>query len=210
MILYFIKRIVPAALLVELIVFSAPQSAEAMTIQGRLVILKTYFQERSMLFSGFRAPLLLPVVYAENSEEERDVDDYVQEYNARTAAIDRYMRDRSMPLAGYGALMVAQADEYDIDWRLLPAIAIRESSGGKFSCGNNPFGWASCRIDFKSIEEAIDIVAWNFGGHNPNTAAYYKGDTPEKLQSYNGTVIPRYPTEVMRIMERIEAELAFL
>ena len=65
-------------------------------------------------------------------------------------------------------------------------------------------------MNFKSIEESIDTVAWNFGGHNPNTAAYYRGDTPEKLQSYNGTVIARYPAEVMRIMERIEAELAFL
>lgn len=109
-----------------------------------------------------------------------------------------------MPLAGYGGQFVRVADKYGLDWRLLPAIAIRESSGGKQMCGNNPFGWASCRTDFDSVQEAIEYVGINLGGENPRTAPYYKNKTTrEKLWSYNGTVNPKYPDEVLAIMEKL-------
>jgi hypothetical protein len=121
----------------------------------------------------------------------------------RALKIDTYFKERSMPLAGYGARMVSVAEEYDIDWRLLPAIAVRESSGGKQACGYNPFGWASCKIDFKSYNEAIDTLARNLGGKNPRTAAYYSGATEKKLYHYNGTVVPTYTQEVLNIMENI-------
>lgn len=123
--------------------------------------------------------------------------------NAKIERIDRYFSGRSMPLAGYGAQFVQVAEKYGLDWRLLPAIAIRESSGGKQMCGNNPFGWASCRTDFESIHEAIEYVGMNLGGENPRTAPYYKNKTTsEKLWSYNGTVNPKYPDEVLAIMEK--------
>lgn len=57
----------------------------------------------------------------------------------RVARIDRYFTEHSMPLAGYGAKFIEAADRCDMDWRLMPAIAVRESSGGKKVCGNNPF-----------------------------------------------------------------------
>ncbi|MCR4342590.1 MAG: hypothetical protein NUV40_01640 [Patescibacteria group bacterium] len=108
-----------------------------------------------------------------------------------------------MPLAGYGAKFVEVADHCDMDWRLLPAIAVRESSGGKQACGNNPFGWASCRADFESVEKAIEIVGANLCGFNPKTAGYYGGKTTlQKLQSYNGSVNPNYPEEVLSVMEK--------
>lgn len=123
--------------------------------------------------------------------------------DTRADDIDGYFAARSMPLAGYGKKFIEAADANGIDWRLLPAIAVRESSGGKQACGHNPFGWNSCRTDFGSTEEAIDYVAWNLGGNNPKTRAYYAGDTRAKLQSYNGTVNPRYPAEVLGIMDQI-------
>ena len=108
-----------------------------------------------------------------------------------------------MPLEGFGDKFAEAADRCDMDWRLLSAIAVRESSGGKQACGNNPFGWASCREDFESIEKAIEIVGANLCGFNPGTAGYYGGKTTlQKLQSYNGSVNPNYPEEVLSIMER--------
>lgn len=108
-----------------------------------------------------------------------------------------------MPLAGYGAKFVKATDKCGMDWRLLPAIAVRESSGGKQSCGNNPFGWASCRDDFISINEAMEIVGSNLCGFNPRTEDYYKNKTTyERLWSYNGTVNPNYPDEVLKIMSQ--------
>lgn len=117
--------------------------------------------------------------------------------------IDTYFKARSMPLAGYGEKFVTSAEKHGIDWRLLPAIAVRESSGGKQACGHNPFGWGSCKISFKTYDEAIETLARNLGGKNPNTAAYYSGTTERKLHHYNGTVMPTYTQEVLNIMESI-------
>ena len=107
--------------------------------------------------------------------------------------------------------MVAEADRNGLDWRLLPAIAIRESSGGLHACGFNPFGWASCKGTigkFKSWDEAIEVVAKNLGGHNPNTAHFYGGkDTRGILTAYNPpSIVPHYADEVMAIMLQIGQE----
>jgi len=119
----------------------------------------------------------------------------------RPARLDRYFAERNMPLEGFGAKFVEVADKCDMDWWLLPAIAVRESSGGKQACGNNPFGWASCRLDFDSVEQAIEVVGANLCGFNPRTAGYYKNKTTyERLWNYNGIVNPKYPDEVLKIM----------
>ena len=121
----------------------------------------------------------------------------------RPARLDRYFAERNMPLEGFGAKFVEVADKCDMDWWLLPAIAVRESSGGKQACGNNPFGWASCRLDFDSVEQAIEVVGANLCGFNPRTAGYYKNTTTyERLWSYNGIVNPQYIGEVLKIMEQ--------
>ena len=111
--------------------------------------------------------------------------------------IDAYYAKRGMPLEGYGEKMVAEAEKNNLDWRLLPAIAIKESTGGKFACYKNPFGWGSCKIKFASYDDAIETVARNLGGNNPNTARYYKDKTTkEKLHNYNNSVVPTYTGEI--------------
>lgn len=117
----------------------------------------------------------------------------------RAVKIDNYFKERNMPLEGYGKKMVEVADANGLDWRLLPAISIRESSGGKQMCENNPFGWGSCKITFKSLDEAIETV-----GYKLANLPVYKGKTTEqKLYYYNGTVIATYPAEVLAIMTKI-------
>ena len=123
-------------------------------------------------------------------------------------AIDAYFAEHDMPLLGMGMKMATVADENSIDWRLLPAIAVRESSGGKNACDkakNNPFGWGSCKIGFKSLDEAIETIALNLGGNNPNTAHHYNNKTIRQiLRAYNPpSVVPRYAEQVMAIMNAI-------
>ena len=126
----------------------------------------------------------------------------------RAEKIDSYFRNRNMPLEGYGLKLVREAQKYELDWRLMPAIAVRESSGGKNACGNNPFGWGSCRIGFKSIDEAIETIARNISGNNPNTKKYYStGDLYKKLERYNGRAVITYPEEVLAIMDSFEFEV---
>lgn len=140
-----------------------------------------------------------------NNKPEITIEDTkLQEDLAKAARIDTYFEKRNMPLAGYGMEFVIAAEKYNIDWRLLPAIGVRESSGGLHLMNNNPFGWGSAKIKFDDFSEAIEVVAMNLGGGNPNTARYYKeADTKKKLWYYNGTVMPSYPAEVIDIMEMI-------
>lgn len=129
----------------------------------------------------------------------------VLEMNEKAAKIDAYYAKRNMPLEGYGAMMMKVSEENNLDWRLLPAIAIKESTGGKFACYSNPFGWGSCKIKFQSFEEAIEVVSFNLGGNNPNTERYYKNKTTiEKLHHYNNAVVPTYTKEILEFMELIE------
>lgn len=122
----------------------------------------------------------------------------------RAERLDDYFSARSMPLAGYGSKFVAAAKKCSIDWRLLPAISVRESSGGKHLLNNNPFGWGSAKIKFSDFYEAIDAVSDNLCGLNPSTSQYYADKTTyERLWAYNGTVLPSYPKEVMDIMDMI-------
>ncbi|MFZ3011709.1 MAG: hypothetical protein WA060_01785 [Minisyncoccia bacterium] len=143
-----------------------------------------------------------------NKAADLEADSDPKVLKARAEAIDTYFAKRDMPLVGMGMKMVEEAIKNDLDWRLIPAIAVRESTGGKFECKkvpNNPFGWGSCKIGFKSNEQAIETVARNLGGNNPNTAYHYSDkETKEILQAYNPpSIVPRYAEQVMAIMDVI-------
>jgi len=146
-----------------------------------------------------------------NKVADLEVDLNPKVLKARAEAIDAYFAKRDMPLVGMGMKMVEEAIKNDLDWRLIPAIAVRESTGGKFECKkvpNNAFGWGSCKIGFKSNELAIETVARNLGGNNPNTAYHYKDkETIEILRAYNPpSIVPKYAEQVIAIMDVIGEE----
>ena len=139
------------------------------------------------------------------------IDQKLAAQKTKADIIDAYFKAGDMPLAGMGMKMVQEAEKNNIDWRLLPAIATRESTGGQNACKkvtNNPFGWGSCKIGFNSIDEAIETVALNLGGNNPVTAMHYKNKTIKQiLHAYNPpSVVPHYAEQVMAIMNAIGAE----
>ena len=127
---------------------------------------------------------------------------------AKADAIDSYFKSKDMPFEGLGMKLVVEAEKDKLDWRLLAAISVRESTGGKNACKkvkNNAFGWGSCKIGFKSNEEAIETVARNLGGNNPNTAKHYSAKSVKGiLESYNPPhIVPNYAGQVMDIMDSI-------
>ena len=134
----------------------------------------------------------------------------------RAAKIDAYYAKYDLPLAGYGTVMVMAADENQLDWRLLPALAMIETTGGKFHCkkvANNDFGWASCKVGFQSREQAIHSIAEHLAGNRSATAHYYVGkDTREIIETYNPpSIVPDYADKVMGVMKKIgetQTELA--
>jgi len=65
------------------------------------------------------------------------------------------------PLYPYAQLLVDTADKYGLDFRLIPAIAIVESSGGRVMVPNsyNAWGFENGATKFASWEDAIEKVA---------------------------------------------------
>jgi hypothetical protein len=140
------------------------------------------------------------------SDPTTDTDLLQSTEKEEAAKIDAYFTQNGMPLAGYGMEMVTEADKHNIDWRLIPAIAVRESTGGLHQCKSvsySPFGFGSCKISFSSYNQAIEILATNLGGDNPNTASKYEGkDLDGILHAYN-SVIPGYDPQIKAIMNTI-------
>jgi hypothetical protein len=90
------------------------------------------------------------------------------------------------------------ADTYGLDYRILPALSVRESTCGQYQKMNNRWGWDSGQSGFGSIASGIEYVARQLA-----EAPQYKGKTLDQLLwTYN----PRaaYPGEIKKLMERIE------
>ena len=149
-----------------------------------------------------------------SEEIVEEVDVLLETQKVKAAKIDAYFGKYNLPAEGYGLAMVKAADKYDLDWRLLPALAKLETTGGKHVCknpkgANNWFGWGSCKIRFDSVEESFDVIAKNLSGNNPNTERYYKDKSVAKiLDVYNPPatpgITPNYHKLAFKIMDEIE------
>jgi hypothetical protein len=117
----------------------------------------------------------------------------------RVTRLERFFRHYNCPTPYHVSDYLRASDGYNLDYRLLPAISVRESQCGLWEqMENNHWGYHPDRQSFSSVEAGIDYVARQLA-RNP----YYRGKSlPEKLFVYN----PRraYPTEVQRIMSQIE------
>jgi hypothetical protein len=90
------------------------------------------------------------------------------------------------------------ADSHALDYRLLPAISLVESTCGAFERMNNRWGWDSVQSGFPSVPAGIDYITEQLA-ENPR----YKGKTvKEKLFTYNP--YPQYVRQVERLMRQIE------
>ncbi len=156
----------------------------------------------------------ISVMPIQKNTNENSVITTQEEVSRREKAnkIDTFFSIHDAPLEGYGMKFVVEAEKNNIDWRLLPSIAMRETTGGKHSCKNseapnNSFGWFSCKKGFKSIDESIEFIGLTISGNNP-TSKYYNTDmtTEEILKKYNPDyIIPGYSKQVMNIMEMISS-----
>lgn len=98
----------------------------------------------------------LPKSVSANSEEIEHVD-------ARAKIVENFFTDYQSPLANHSNFFIQVADKYNLDWRLLPAIAMQESNGGKRVIKNsyNPFGYGiygTLVTKFQGWDEAIERV----------------------------------------------------
>jgi len=90
------------------------------------------------------------------------------------------------------------ADRYRLDYRLLPAISVRETTCGLTQWSNNYWGYNPGRQSFPTVEDGIDYVSRQLA-----EGESYKGKSLEqKLFTYNPR--PAYPGQVKSIMLQIE------
>ena len=79
-------------------------------------------------------------------------------HRQRVEQIRAFFRRYNSPLAEYAEDFVSAAEKYGIDYRLMPAISIVESGGGKHLFKpHNPFGWGN--KGYPSFKAAIYDVA---------------------------------------------------
>jgi len=134
------------------------------------------------------------VVHADPAVSHCDADSRCQ------ALRNLFLRYQS-PLHKLALTFVRTADSHNLDWRLLPAIAMVETSGGKHGNRTNVFGWNSGRTHFKSVEAGIAFVAGRFT-HSP----LYAGRTAMGIiLKYNPAKIA-YPPKVKRYMLELSSD----
>lgn len=81
----------------------------------------------------------------------------------RVEILENFFDKYNSPLKESAETFVKVADEYGIDYKLLPSISCMESTCGKFLIegSNNPFGWGvygNQHIAFETYDEAIETV----------------------------------------------------
>lgn len=102
-------------------------------------------------------------VYASLPNEFPTVSGKVTARDARIELVGNYLRKYKSPLVGLEGYLVEKADEYGLDFRLIPAIGQQESNLCKVIPADtyNCWGWgihSKGTLGFQSYEEAIDAV----------------------------------------------------
>jgi hypothetical protein len=115
----------------------------------------------------------------------------------RIDRLERFFKIYHCPAPHHTSEYLRAADGYGLDYRLLPAVSIRETLCGKATRQENNH-WGFHRQSFPSVQVGIEFLARRLSQHR-----FYKGKTlQDKLFAYNP--LPAYPEEVKRIMRQIE------
>ena len=118
--------------------------------------------------------------------------------DTRAARLEKFFQLYACPAPFYVAEYLKAADKRGLDYRLLPAVSIRETRCGAAQWENNRWGYHPGLQRFPSVSEGIEFMAWVLV-----EGEYYKGKTLEqKLLMYNHR--PAYTDEVKQIMRQIE------
>lgn len=121
----------------------------------------------------------------------------------RTISLDEFFQKHKCPYKD-SALYISVADNYQLDYRLLPAISVVEESCGQHNPDNNLFGYYGNGKyglkQFKTIAEGVDFVGKQLS-QNP----LYSGKTiKQKLKVYN-SANPNYYSEITKLMAEMPA-----
>ncbi|MDQ3099737.1 MAG: hypothetical protein M3Q44_08405 [bacterium] len=90
------------------------------------------------------------------SEEEKQ-----NEKNTKVLKLQKFLSSYNSPMAGNAQDFVEAAEQYNLDWKLVPAIAGVESTFGKHLIpgSHNAYGWGGGKIRFESWREGIYTIS---------------------------------------------------
>lgn len=117
--------------------------------------------------------------------------------DARAVRLKNFLSRLHCPVTYLAEDFVHAADEYQLDWRLLPSISVIESGGGKAYRNNNIFGWDQGNQAFPTIRAGLNEVAFKLG----RSPLYRNRDSAGKLRLYNPD--ESYASTVLTVMNRI-------
>ena len=129
-----------------------------------------------------------PLQFSQRPEARQD---------ARLEAVRGFFERAGCPAREYAQEFLDAADNYQLDWRLLPSISFVESTGGKSAPNNNIFGWDNGRSSFSSPTAAIWGVAFQLG----QSELYRDRSLNQLLALYNPD--PAYAAKVKSVMRQI-------
>jgi hypothetical protein len=117
--------------------------------------------------------------------------------DSRPIRLRQFFGKLHCPIVDMAEDFVHAADDNHLDWRLLPSIAIIESSGGKAYRQNNIFGWDEGLASFPTIRAGLNQVAYKLG----RAPLYRPLDSLGKLLMYNPE--EDYADRVLAVMKQI-------
>jgi hypothetical protein len=112
-----------------------------------------------------------PVSYAALPTLENSFTDEVVPEDARVEMVRQFLARYHSPLEEHAALIVNMAEKYDLDYRLIPAIAMQESN----LCKKIPAGSHNC---------------WGFGIYGDKITRFT--DYPEAIETVSRTLGDKY------------------
>lgn len=124
-----------------------------------------------------------------------------QTSDPRFQAIKTYFHASECPVEILSQVFLYESDTHGLDWRLLPSLAVIESSGGKAYRGNNLFGWDRGDRKFDTLSAGIHEVASRLA----TSELYRDKDLDDLLSTYNAHA--GYPSRVKSVMRRISASM---
>ena len=118
--------------------------------------------------------------------------------------LETFFQSFGCPTPHYVNEYLGAADSYAIDYRLLPAISVLESTCGIYQRLNNRWGWDSARKGFSSFRAGLQYIARQL-----SEGRFYKNKSlEEKVRMYNPN--PQYARQVQKLMLKIDDRSAVL
>ncbi len=143
----------------------------------------------------FAGMVSLPAPVAPHLGHKVPAPDYRQD--PRLVRLRNFFAKSDCPATRYAHIFLEAADDYGLDWRLLPSISYVESTGGKAAPHNNLFGWDSGKAQFHSPAASIHTIGYRLA-YSPR---YRDKSVDEVLATYNP--MPEYVPKVKSVMRRI-------